>query len=103
MKSINSILVAMGIAFSATFLSGDPVHNKKLTTIPTDSTIYNKLDSLDNVRMCYNEKVADSLEADNKIFQKTRKELLHLDLCLDSVHSLELVESDSNIVLPTIK
>lgn len=105
MKLISNTLLSFLIAMTA-LVTGEKIQNLWPQRIASNDTISNisyKIDSIDNEIRCLNEKTEVALEIDNKIFQNTEKELLYLDLSLDSIHDLNSMETNQNNSITTIK
>lgn len=105
MKLISNTLLSFLIALTA-LVTGEKIHNlwpHKTVYNDTANTIFHTIDSIDNEIRCLNEQTEVALEIDNKIFQNTEKELLYLDLYLDSVHDLNSLETIKNNSLTSIK
>ena len=74
------------------------------TLMLIDSISYTHcIDSIKNERQELHEKTQIQIQNDTKILQDEKEELLRLDICLDSVHALNIMAVTRSIVCDTLK
>lgn len=100
-SGITVILAYIGVAFWTNDSDYKKVKSKQIVVDTSYLQAVIKKDSMEQELKCKYDETTEAVEANNKILQNKKKELLHLGVRVDSLFTMaSLEDSNSHVLLP---